>query len=250
MGRKKGRCVFCGSAGKLTNEDVWPIWIVELVKSISADLLVTGAGGKKRRAGTIIDRARRVCRGCNGGWMSDLEREVIPFLKPMLLGKNYQTALSVQQRGALARWTYKTTLTSVLPRKERIVPLSAYREFYETRSIPASVSVWLAAYGDRTHALWSQPEGIPYSSGLGPVPGDGPVRTNEAYLYTFVLLRVALQVLGPVSGDPFPTGYPKTDLPILRLWPIDSSTAMLWPLYGHALDDALLERFATRRDFF
>jgi hypothetical protein len=50
----------------------------------------------------------RVCKECNNGWMSSLEKHVRSLLRDLMSGQRTLHALSAEERLLLARWTAKT----------------------------------------------------------------------------------------------------------------------------------------------
>jgi hypothetical protein len=57
----------------------------------------------------ILDaQVRRVCQGCNGGWMSQLEAQAKPLLEPMFNGE--PVTLEPDKQTVLATWTVKTLM--------------------------------------------------------------------------------------------------------------------------------------------
>ncbi|WP_417220935.1 hypothetical protein [Arthrobacter sp.] len=47
-----------------------------------------------------------VCGDCNGGWLSNLEEDVAPILKPLMSGESKH--MKTAERVLLARWAMKT----------------------------------------------------------------------------------------------------------------------------------------------
>ena len=81
----------------------------------------------ERKLISLSFQARIVCKACNGGWMADLETEVLPVLGP-LIQKEQPDGLradlkSLRQHGPLlALWLAKTALTTsyALPGRLRL----------------------------------------------------------------------------------------------------------------------------------
>jgi hypothetical protein len=99
-------CVFCGGPAN-SREHVWPQWVSRhFVGRLS---LVDVSRGVPPRSMHILDaQVRRVCQGCNGGWMSQLEAQAKPLLEPMFDGK--PVTLGADQQAVLAAWTVKTLM--------------------------------------------------------------------------------------------------------------------------------------------
>lgn len=102
--------------------------------------------------------AGRVCRICNNGWMSDLEKEVIPFIYKLIDGELDPNHLTRQECGILARWSFKTTavLSSSTTAPQNFVPESHAKEFYSScgQSVPENIGVFAAA-SEEADFLWS-----------------------------------------------------------------------------------------------
>lgn len=96
---------------------------------------------------------KRFCANCNSGWMSNLERETIPILEPMILFEDFRRTigLSPRDQAILARWAYKTTLVLdfAFPDQPTWIPTSWYADFYRRRWPPnRGVVIWVTTYGD------------------------------------------------------------------------------------------------------
>jgi hypothetical protein len=130
---KKKTCIFCGdtTSSSKASEHIIPSWILKL---LNAEDEVDPWSERKTKAtedGTIIpelqgdsrmanyDQLRNglVCDTCNHGWMSELESEIQPTLKPLILGFHSLPSLSNDEKVKIARWATKTTcvLDSVSP---------------------------------------------------------------------------------------------------------------------------------------
>ena len=105
-------CVFCGR-GPVTAEDVFPRWLGAYLGR-RPTYTVTGAGiGTTHWGGyrglSMTARVKRVCKGCNNGWMSRLEEEVDSIFDKLTNGKDFNM-LSLGEVETLARWTGKTAI--------------------------------------------------------------------------------------------------------------------------------------------
>src|ERR1700694_3884671 len=88
VGPPSGVCAFC-RGGPITIEHVFPQWLAELLPKNKPVVGVLGDPMENRivrtSAGVAYDaQAKAVCRRCNNGWMSDLETEAMPLIRPML----------------------------------------------------------------------------------------------------------------------------------------------------------------------
>lgn len=110
------QCAFCNQ--HLTNdnrskEHVIPRWLLDFLK-ISEEIIEPthfshdGTINSKRHHTVERLVAGQVCRDCNGGWMSQLEQEAIPILKPLITGESVIVNLSDKERQIIGRWAAKT----------------------------------------------------------------------------------------------------------------------------------------------
>ena len=96
MSPSPGKCVFCGG-GPLTKGHIWPEWMQQILPPKKHHLQFTGqiasiapgAPVKQRlRQGHAGQRKpRNTCSACNTGWMSNIERDAIPYASPLILGQ-------------------------------------------------------------------------------------------------------------------------------------------------------------------
>jgi hypothetical protein len=130
-------CSFCRRDLPLSEEHVIPRWAQEYVKDPQ-----NARGAHTRRlyeAGQTepsFDRSyagypatqvtRRVCEGCNNGWMASLEGAVKPVLVPMIQGS--PVTLDVAEQTLITSWLVKTALVggSTMP---ETVPTTFYTSF-------------------------------------------------------------------------------------------------------------------------
>lgn len=102
--------------------------------------------------------AGAVCEDCNNGWMSDLEKKVIPFIYELSDGELDVRNLSSQQRILLAKWAFKTVsvLSDSVTAPQNKVLNGHISDFYKCkdRSIPNGVAVFAEQSIEKDH-LWS-----------------------------------------------------------------------------------------------
>lgn len=110
MGRRKGRCVYCGFAGGLTDEHVLPTFSGLLPEGGRFETFTTAADGKPVRHFESVEQlglvAHVVCGPCNHGWMERLETRVRAYLVPMITGR--QATLDPSGDPNPGRWLAKT----------------------------------------------------------------------------------------------------------------------------------------------
>jgi hypothetical protein len=160
----RDRCAFCGALPPLTLEHVWPQWAAEVLRARGP--FTARHYDKAWRTPQIDTKVRAVCAACNGGWMSRMESEIVPILKPIILATREDgdttrvpvRTLSPRSKTLLARWAHKTALTVDLAQSPRLIPQGEYSVFYRrlrTQRPDSQVWVWLGAYSGRfaTRAL-------------------------------------------------------------------------------------------------
>ncbi|MBI1332737.1 MAG: hypothetical protein GC165_07635 [Armatimonadetes bacterium] len=135
--------------GKLRGrEHVFPKWLLELQDATNktvepikfdADLKITSR--RKHDFGSLL--AGSVCANCNSGWMSNLEGEVQPILKSLILNEIGVNELSINERRILARWVCKTAycIDSASDGRSRVPPRHRQKLREDTNSIPPGVVV-------------------------------------------------------------------------------------------------------------
>ena len=95
--------------------DRWSLLIVRQLGAsgtLGFNELARSLPGRISRS-VLTTRLREVCRECNGGWMSEMEKSVKPFLGPMVRGMS--VLLNNDNQDLLAAWLVKTYLMLNLP---------------------------------------------------------------------------------------------------------------------------------------
>lgn len=245
---KAAACVFCGKVRRLTEEHVLGKWLKELF--VNAGIPTNDAYSKLGAVDLTNDQRSEiqystvmfeqtvaaVCGPCNNGWMSELEGKVQRFLGPMIFS-GQRTRLTRHDQRHLAAWALKTILvTQCMQPTKKIIPESAYSQFFSTKEPGNNHIVWLGARGiiDQDEA------GLGYlfsaasvkSVSEFSVPADMPetrmqeIRSGYFYVGTLVVGFVALQVFGHSLRLGFgiaryPPGW------LLQIWKPQSH--IMWP---------------------
>ena len=149
----KYRCIFCGSAEKLTREHIWPNWLRAYVPRVEIDgrknrhLMRTSDGeireGKLNRPGhTAAQRLQVVCRRCNNGWMSELQEAAKRVIVPLLSGD--WANLDTTAQGILARWSIMFSMVFEHCRPSTTAIPQAHRTYLmESKDVPPDWVVWI-----------------------------------------------------------------------------------------------------------
>lgn len=231
-------CAFCGETGRLTNEHVFGDWLSRI--GLEIGVCRAGAGPLNRGArdlgsGRPFDRkVKKVCAGCNNGWMSALESTAGQVLSPLILGQ--EGRISRDDAKGIAAWIQKTALVGMLVSSDSAraggygLPQSEYSSLYTLRCegglLPNSC-YWLGRYNgrQRVSSIWVTP--LVVQSGT-PFEADFP----HAYATTVVLGCVVFHGVRFTSapheiGVAAPAGF-------VKIWP-DGSAADL--SFDRAVDD-------------
>ncbi len=162
-------CIFCQEPGRtLTREDFWPVWMQEFLPlksevtthhtrlvrdsgTLTPDLLEIGPGTLNRPGGPLSKRLKVVCRCCNNGWMSRLQKAAIPILKPLLNGE--WSTLNESECLAISRWAVMFTMVyDTADTSTRSITQAERTFFMQSKTPPGN---WLVLVGrlqdDRRH---------------------------------------------------------------------------------------------------
>jgi hypothetical protein len=253
---KKSRypaCIFCQKDdSEPSKEDVLPKWMARQFpnKKKSRFTGLTGTFGDSEWPTKEIDTVGRFgweaegpCRQCNNGWMSRLENETRPILRPLMHGEDCH--LNSSQVLTLAQWALKTAIMSERLQDE-FPPFFTKRnriDFFESRTIPPNTFIYAAHYLG---------EAATYNIG-GPleIVFPGTTKKGVGCSFTFAVGQLALQVfsLRPPQGFKGPLPL-QVDVPArwenahLPVWPV-ALAGWHWPSTP-ALDDRSFRDFATR----
>jgi hypothetical protein len=221
-------CLFCGG-GPLTSEHLIGRWAARFADAEQRDILQRSdregelpqrEDQRQWRARAYDRQARIVCKTCNTGWMSELEKTASQLLDPSALADRL---LSRDEQTLLATWAMKTALTlnAAQPLDRRTIPLEVARLFGRDRKLPEGAYVWLASY------TGSQDQ-FPGYAGLG-IDLDDRQDNRRGWRD----LSVSTFVVGPFVFQVFavaPTIEPlqlrrAPEARIVQLWPIEQSAS-------------------------
>jgi hypothetical protein len=251
--------VFCRRTAadgiKLTREDVIPLWAR---KSVLADagavyqqFEATDIERQESQRPSLGMQARRVCAGCNNGWMSRLQERAQPFLESMLVGR--RVSLSKADAETLAGWSMMTGLMLQFtmptgPTGQQVIPVGHdyYGYLWDHGTPPEDVTVWLGSAQVRTATQTAL-----YDFGMRlPIPVIDPDREKpfyrvDTYLLTYAIECLVVQLFG--VGPELYARFVKQehwDRYLVRVWP-DASASLDWPP-SLTLERAQLDYLARR----
>lgn len=146
---------------------------------------------RKHVAGNFVEG--RVCKGCNNGWMNDLEKQTKDLLKPLIEGSVSLLSISDDDRTSLAKWATKTgyVLSHAAPLK-KVPPASQMRYMKDhAGAVPPRVEVfgqqspWKADFNQIQRNQWRHIAETPLKH---PVPPDGTYKIAFQFRYLMILV--------------------------------------------------------------
>jgi hypothetical protein len=214
-------CLFCPNrAGTL--EDVWPLWVI---KSVGADpespteFWNTVNAPPHRWAGPKF-KTRKVCRGCNNGWMSALEFSARPTMGGLI--NDIAMELDAEQQRLLALWAVKTVMVieGVKQAKNGFYTPEERIAFRQNLVPPMQTTVWLGRCA-QSNNLHGEARKLHVSN---------PTATNpleDGCATTFVIGRLVMQVLSIKRKPDAMHGSLRLRM---RSGPWDTKLVQVWPV--------------------
>lgn len=190
-----------------------------------------------------------VCKKCNTGWMSTLETSAQPWLKPLIKGE--PVALGVMERIKITEWIFMKFLvtenTSFRTQAANPIFNKAVREEFMTRrTIPAGIRVLIAlqngvkwATGFHLHGT-----GLAFSNSLPPPPRDPALPTKTVQVLTWGIGRLLIYLVASTDPVVFQRLILQEAGPLISLWPISGSSAIVWPTHNIPVGDAYIDSLA------
>ncbi len=196
------KCIFCDNplTGVRAREHAIPRWLMEylgigeeqlyLAVAQSADDVVTNS--RKHTAGRFVEG--RVCGDCNNRWMSALETEAMPILKPLIDGTVSLLSISNTERTIVARWATKTAYVVSHAAPLGKTPDPSHLRYIKENAgaVPPRVEVFgfqmisNVGFGQIQRNHWPHLTNTPYT---GTAPPDGTYKT--AMQFRCLMLLVA-----------------------------------------------------------
>lgn len=133
-------------------------------------------------------RVKYLCETCNNGWMSDLEKEAQPVIRPLM--NDISVPLDRWQQYLIALWTIKTAMVfeCTIPARERFYSKADRDRLLTAFAPPDGTSMWLGRF-ERSNLSFIQAVRL-----FGTIPkANAPL--GEGYVVTFALARLAIQIL-------------------------------------------------------
>lgn len=141
-------CHFCGVRGERAKEHIWPLWLQEFLGTTEDEVFethyaLTGSPVDHRKQSMNSLVSGGICRRCNNGWMSSMERSAAAVLRPLLQKPSLAgEPITAKQATDLSLWAFKTAIVRNLGTNyRRVVPPWHYRHLFKHRRLPKHVVV-------------------------------------------------------------------------------------------------------------
>ena len=243
-------CIFCGGTPP-TKEHVISDWLGTLlpksglnygVTDVTIDSQEPKTVRRVRSGHPISRRVKRVCRGCNGGWMKGLVDASKPLVTRLVQGQSCR--VSRQDQEVLAAWIAVAVVVSEWERRDWVtVPPGDRDKLWKTHRPPDTWKIWV---GDYRRESW-KPQLIHqrYSVTRNDHPqveGGARGRSNTQST-TYVVGRLFVHVLSSeVLYEGVDLQFQGANARLLRqIWP-PSEFSVLWP--PPTMDDRDADRIA------
>jgi hypothetical protein len=221
-------CAFCrNDAVERGGEHIWDDWLNKALPE-------TAYRARKRDSlesplieydtNSLSEKLPVVCRECNNGWMGALTSKTKDvFSRAILDGEPF--SLGVRDAALLAAFTFmKAVVTNHTIDDEPFFTRAARENFRTSLIIPPSVKAWLAAYEGEFKMSAKSNLSIVSTSGPGPLYG------MEFCSFTYVVGKLALQLLAPRWKHIKNRGRQLLSLTPHVHW--NQAAILFWPYHG------------------
>jgi hypothetical protein len=183
------KCIYCDKKAG-SEEHVFPQWLRKRFTgsgTLEHKVNISDPVRFKRRIHDVRITVRSVCKKCNTGWMSDLQKLAKPIIEGLL--DETTTSLSLQDCRTLTCWCVMTVMCLETRNESSVWLYKALDRtlFYTHKEIPENTEVWLA--------YWKDSPG-PFFEGT-----KGEAKDSEGHVSTFGFGNVVFQVLHLVPND-------------------------------------------------
>jgi hypothetical protein len=235
----------------MTDEHLWPEWMhpylpklenpkrEEEYTTVSA-LARTAHGMTTSHQGHVYQRIFHVvCRECNNGWMSDIEKDTKEILIPLVQGQH--VVLLRKHRYQLAKWlTLKVLTIDGEIATDSVINQSERAAFRELTKIPSGMKIWIAQHDS---LLWYSAmrfvpvRGVTDIEDSAFTEGKNIQTTAIGFGHLFVLAFVARTLKSKFDVN-VASAFPE----VSQLYPIRDA-AIAWPL--PTLSDGGVDRLSN-----
>lgn len=243
--RTRRACAFCGNPAD-SGEHLLAEWLQRVLPSDEQMIHFRqlGADANDRREWHRLpfrEDARIVCKTCNSGWMSDLEKAAQPVLERPI--RREASTFGTPHQTILATWALKTALVFQASQNVRIAPTEHFSLLPQRRTPPRSVAVWLGSHyrarSDASNSVFVQ-RPLSLESLDGRIDADELREQPFGYLNFLAVGGVSFLILGHRFSNRIDVEYdgPLADA-LIRIWPHRASVVP-WPP-RHMMDQDLLQ---------
>lgn len=251
--RDTANCIFCG-ASPTTEEHVFSRWTHKYMlprpsgkakSRVAVQHVDRLASAELKLPGAIRDwQVRCVCRPCNNNWMSRLDTEAQPIMRPLILGQS--TRLFEKECSTIAAWA---VLKSMIVH-HKLVHHMRRKSFKRLRVPPKDWAVWIANY---QRGSW-EGEWLSWPCSVREGAEQRPHRPSayNAHISIQIIKSLYIHVTNLPYED-FATKWrfrrPGGSLlaaDIIRIWPYNGAS-IVWPPRALDDDDAMIASEAVFR---
>ena len=222
---KNKHCAFCDTPLTRENrskEHILPQWLLDFLEIREEKIQPTHFS---KIGETITTRhhtlegllAGQICDLCNNGWMSRLEQEAMPILKPLILGKTAVVDLNENERQIISRWTAKTAfaLNSSSNYLKNVPPMHYQHIRLNIDSLPLKVSSFgQQHHGDRPF-YWIQSPTWLLNGNSDKLPELGAELKNNSYKIAFQFGKLMLLIIYIPFKNIYPVIWKGIHVPLL-----------------------------------
>lgn len=222
-------CIFCGNKGGISKEHFWPDWLGQYFTKTASDgniselhiaegLLPKVLQFRRQRQGSVLTKKIRVvCKSCNNGWMSALEKKVKPILVAGIRGHSLE--LSQAQLAELAHWACVKAIVGEHAEGEMALTPSEDRFlFFRQSKIPDYFRIYIGRHSALTQLAYLRHSTTVSRTMAGPNPPLPSGISRNIQSITFLVGPVFFHVLSSRVNDFDLDGVIKYSQ-VERLWP-------------------------------
>jgi len=252
MTHTKRTCIFYQpGCNRVSKEDVWPTWLSEYVprdlkRHTSVRALVheehSDVEREERDGDPRSRRVKWVCRKCNNGWMSDLQKLAKPILLPLIQGESF--LLTPKQQKIVAAWCTMSVMTSDFFQPDRQAISQQDRDYFRANLLPPpdTWKIWIGRYERQKWVGNWVKNALPIPCEEDPVQftADGFPRPNT---------QTTTLVFGQLYVHVFSCPHPGIVAKVSASSKGIEKVAQIWPVREHFIawpTNSLLDREADR----
>jgi hypothetical protein len=223
-------CIFCHRPAT-SREHLLPEWLREILPAEEKVIHTRRLGGEGEQKWTkkpFEEKTKKVCAGCNHGWMSRLEEAAKPVLSPMLTRSRIPYELDPQARWIAATWAAKTAYVFQSQSADSSVPDLHPFLTMENGMPPAQVNIFIGSHDrarrDPINSFFVVQPLSAVSAG-----GHSGEEAEFGYMAFIAIAGLSFLVIGHrrTGRLRFDLNPPSSEL-LSKLWPPDGAS-LSWP---------------------